>query len=345
MQQRPLGNTDVKVSLICLGTMTWGQQNTEAEAHQQMDYAVEEGINFFDTAELYPVPPLKETQGRTEQYIGSWFKKSGKRDEIVLATKVVGRTDMNWFRGEEARLHKRHIHEALEASLKRLQTDYVDLYQLHWPDRKTNYFGQLGYTHDAKDDAIPLRETLQALAELVKTGKVRHIGLSNETPWGLAKCLELAREHGLPRVVSVQNPYNLLNRSYEIGLAEMSIREQAGLLAYSPLAFGMLTGKYRNGARPEGSRITLYTRFGRYLGAKSLEAIDKYCAIAEAYELTPTQMALAFVNRQPFVTSNIIGATSMEQLKENIGSLRVKLSPEILAEINAVHAEISNPAP
>ena len=345
MNRRKLGNTEIEVSALCLGTMTWGEQNTEAEAHEQMDYAIAQGINFFDTAELYPVPPKVDTQGRTEEYIGSWFKKSGKRDQIILATKVVGRSNMEWFRGEEARLSRTHIMQALDASLKRLQTEYIDLYQLHWPERKTNYFGQLGYTHDPKDNAIPLEETLTALGEAVKAGKIRHIGLSNETPWGLAKCLQLAEQKGLPRVVSVQNPYSLLNRTYEIGLAEMSIREKAGLLAYSPLGFGILSGKYRGGKKPAGSRLTLYERFQRYLNTRSVAATDRYCEIAEQHGLSPAQMALAFVTRQPFVSSNIIGATSMAQLKENIDSIHVTLSQDVLDDIEAIHQQNPNPAP
>ena len=344
MEKRKLGKTGLDVSLLCLGTMTWGKQNNEADGHEQMDYAVEQGINFFDTAELYPVPPEKETQGRTEEIIGSWFAKTGKRSEIILASKVVGRTEMTWFRGEEGRLQRKHIEQALEASLKRLKTDYIDLYQLHWPDRKTNYFGQLGYVHQPDDD-IPLLETLGVLADAVKAGKIRHVGVSNETPWGVMHALHLAEAHGLPRVASVQNPYSLLNRTYEIGLAEVSMREQCGLLAYSPLGMGMLTGKYRHGARPEGARMTIFSRFSRYMNPAAEAATERYCQIAEAYDLTPTQLALAFVNSRPFVTANIIGATTMEQLRENIASVQVKLGEDVLAEIDAVQKEISNPAP
>jgi len=345
MQKRKLGNTALDVSLICLGTMTYGQQNTQEDGFAQMDYALERGINFFDTAELYSVPPMAETQGSTETIIGNWFKARGTRDKVILATKVVGRSQMQWFRGEEARLSRKHILQAVEGSLKRLQTDYIDLYQLHWPDRATNYFGQLGYQHHADDDAIPLQETLQVLDELVKAGKIRHIGLSNETPWGMAECLRLARERGLPRVMSVQNPYSLLNRSYEVGCAEISIREQCGLLAYSPLAFGMLTGKYNHDQWPKKGRLTLFSHFQRYLGVRSRAATLEYCKVAQKHGLSPAQMALAFVNRQPFVTSNIIGATTMEQLIENIDSVNIQLSDAVLADIEAVHQQNPNPAP
>lgn len=345
METRKLGNTDIDVSLMCLGTMTYGEQNTQEQGFEQMDYALERGVNFWDTAELYSVPPKAETQGSTETIIGNWFQSRGKRDQVILASKVTGRSAMEWFRGEESRLSRAHIKQAIEGSLKRLQTDYIDLYQLHWPDRSTNFFGKLGYEHQPQDDAIALEESLTALDELVKEGKVRHIGLSNETPWGMAECLRLAREKGLPRVMSVQNPYNLLNRSYEVGCAEISIREQCGLLAYSPLAFGMLTGKYRNGHKPEGARLTLFDQFQRYWGQRSLDATEQYCQIAEKYELSPAQLALAYVNSRPFLTSNIIGATTMEQLKENIDSANITLPDDCLKEIEAVHQNNPNPAP
>ena len=300
METKKLGNTDIDVSLICLGTMTWGQQNTQSEAFEQMDYALENGVNFFDTAELYSVPPKAETQGSTETIIGNWFDERKNRDQVVLATKVTGRSGMNWFRGEESRLSRKHVLEAVEGSLTRLKTDYIDLYQLHWPDRATNFFGQLGYHHKADDDAIALEESLEALDELVKSGKVRHVGLSNETPWGMMESLRLAREKNLPRVMSVQNPYSLLNRSYEVGCAEISIREECGLLAYSPLAFGMLTGKYNDGAWPEKGRLTLFEQFQRYQNDRARAATLHYCEIAQKYGLTPTQMALAYVNSRPF---------------------------------------------
>ncbi len=345
MQLRPLGTTDLSVSVICLGTMTWGEQNDEAEAHEQMDYAVSQGVNFFDTAELYPVPPKAETQGRTDEIIGTWFAKCGKRDDIILASKVTGRSEgMSWFRGG-ARLSKEQIIQACNDSLKRLQTDYIDLYQLHWPERSTNYFGKLGYTHTDDDDAIALETSLEALDELVKAGKVRHIGLSNETPWGMLECLRLAEQKGLPRIMSVQNPYNLLNRTYEIGMAEISIREQCGLLAYSPLAFGVLTGKYLGGNKPEGARLTLFDRFQRYTTEKAERATERYVEIAQAHNLDPAQMALAYVNQQPFLTSNIIGATSLEQLKTNIASAEITLSDEMIQAIQDVHNEHPNPCP
>ena len=346
MQYRPLGNTQEKVSLICLGTMTWGEQNTEAEAHAQLDFALERGINFVDVAEMYPVPPKAETQGRTEEYLGSWLKRGSNRERMLVASKVVGRSDgFEYLRGEKPTLSRKHILEAVEGSLRRLQTDVIDLYQLHWPDRKTNFFGELGYNYDATDESIALQESLGALQTLVEQGKIRYIGLSNETPWGLHECLRLADQMGLPRVVSVQNPYNLLNRTYEVGLAEMSIRERVGLLAYSPLAFGILSGKYRDGQMPEGARLTLYDRFQRYKGERSLQAIDHYCEIAQQHDISPAQMALAYVNQKPFVTSNIIGATSLTQLQENIESVDISLTQEILQAIEAVHTSNPNPAP
>lgn len=346
MQTRPLGRTGVNVSLICLGTMTFGEQNSESEAHQQMDYALERGVNFFDAAEMYPVPPMAETAGRTETYIGTWFKARKNRNKVVLATKVVGRSQGFQYLGRgETRLNKQQIAQAIEGSLKRLQTDYVDLYQLHWPDRGVNNFGQLGYAHNPQDQFVAFEETLETLAGLVKAGKVRHVGLSNETPWGTLKFLRLAEEKNWPRMASVQNPYSLLNRSYEVGMAEVSIREQCGLLAYSPLGMGVLSGKYLNGAQPAGARLTKYARFTRYKGEQGARATARYVAIAQKYGLDPAQMALAFVNQQPFVTSNIIGATTMEQLKSNIGSAALTLSAEIIKEIDAVHADISNPCP
>ncbi len=346
MDYRKLGNTDIQVSTICLGTMTWGEQNTEADAHAQLDYALAQGVNFIDVAEMYPVPPRAATQGRTESYIGSWLAQRGRRDDVIIATKVVGRSQNFDYLGRgETRLNRAQIHAAIDGSLKRLQTDYVDLYQLHWPDRATNYFGELGYTHKADDDAIALEETLSALAELIQAGKVRHIGLSNDTPWGVAECLRLHREQQLPRIMSVQNPYSLLNRSYEVGLAEMSIREQCGLLAYSPLGFGVLSGKYLDGKQPDGARLTLFERFQRYTGIKATTATARYVALAHEHGLDPAQMALAFVTMQPFVTSNIIGATTLEQLTSNIGSQRLTLPPEVLSGIQDIHQDIPNPCP
>ena len=344
MQFRKLGQTDLDVSLICLGTMTWGQQNSEAEAHQQLDYAVTRGINFIDTAEMYPVAPTAETQGRTEQYLGSWLKNQ-PRDQLIIASKVAGRADwLPHLRGGPI-LSAEHISAAVDASLQRLQTDYLDLYQVHWPDRNTNYFGKLGYQAENDDSAVPIAETLEALNALLKSGKVRHIGLSNETPWGLAEYLKLAEQKGWPAPQSIQNPYNLLNRSYEVGLAEFAHREQVGLLAYSPLAFGVLTGKYANGAKPEGARLTRWDRFSRYNNAAGRAATERYLAIAEKHQLDPSQMALAYVNSRPFLTANIIGATDMQQLKTNIDSVDIELADEVLKDIEKVQAENSNPCP
>ena len=346
MEFRKLGNTDIDVSLICLGTMTWGEQNSEKEAHEQLDYALDSGINFIDTAELYPVPPKKETQGLTDQYIGNWIGLRKNRDKFILASKVTGRSGMDWFRGSETRLDRDNILQSVEASLKRLKTDYIDLLQLHWPDRKSNFFGNLDYKHSEEDDFIPLELQLEALAELAKSGKVRYIGLSNETPWGVAKFLELSKTNNLPRIMSVQNPYSLLNRSFEIGLSEIAIRENCGLLAYSPLAFGVLSGKYLGGKKPKGARLTLFgDQFTRYTKERSIQATEEYERIAKKYNLDFAQMSLAFINRQPFLTSNIIGATTMEQLKSNIGSLGISLSEDIISDIETVHSSNPNPSP
>ncbi|EXJ15890.1 NADP(H)-dependent aldo-keto reductase [Imhoffiella purpurea] len=346
MQLRPLGQTDIRVSALCLGTMTFGQQNTEAEAHAQLDRAVAAGINFIDTAEMYPVPPFAETQGRTEEYIGTWLKSRGGRERLVLATKVAGPADwLPHIRSGTHRLDRPNIEAALDASLKRLQTDWIDLYQLHWPDRKTNFFGKLGYSPDEEEPSVPLLETLEVLADQVKAGKIRHIGVSNETPWGLMRFLALAEQHGLPRVASIQNPYNLLNRSFEIGLAEIAIREQCGLLAYSPMAFGMLSGKYLNGQRPADGRITLFERFSRYSNPQSERATEEYVALARRHGLDPAQMALAWVTSRPFVTANIIGATKLEQLESNLASIDLELDEEVVAEIEAIHVSQPNPAP
>ncbi|MDA8962309.1 NADP(H)-dependent aldo-keto reductase [Congregibacter sp.] len=347
MEYKKLGSTNIDVSLICLGTMTFGQQNSYEDAAEQMDYALAQGVNFIDAAEMYPVPPRAETQGETERIIGRWLQTRGKRDDVVLATKVAGRSlpggDFDHLRGGP-RLSREQIHAAIDASLERLQTDYVDLYQVHWPERITNFFGQLGYRH-RDDDGITIEETLSALGELVKAGKVRAIGISNETPWGLMEYLRLAREQNLPKVQSIQNPYSLLNRSFELGLAEMAIREQAGLLAYSPLAFGMLSGKYQGGARPAGARLTLFERFSRYSNPQSEAASDAYVALAKEAGLDPSQMALAFVNSRQFTSSNIIGATTMEQLRTNIASIEVSLSKELLGKIEEIHQQYRIPAP
>ena len=346
MRYRPLGRTDISVSELCLGTMTFGEQNSEADAFAQLDRAVAAGINFIDTAEMYPVPPRAETQGLTETYIGNWLARRGQRDKLILATKVAGPADwLPHVRGPSARLDRANITAAVEDSMRRLRTDYIDLYQLHWPDRDTNFFGKLGYQHSAQDDSVPLQETLTVLDELVRAGKIRHIGLSNETPWGTMHALALAEQHGLPRVASIQNPYSLLNRTFEIGLAEVAIREQCGLLAYSPLAFGMLTGKYLGGARPDGARLTLFERFDRYSNPQAVAATERYVDIARRHGLDPAQMALAWVTSRPFVTSNIIGATSIDQLQTNLGSIDLVLSDEVIAEIEAVHMAQPNPSP
>jgi aryl-alcohol dehydrogenase-like predicted oxidoreductase len=350
MEYRQLGHSDLKVSVISLGTMTWGEQNTEAEAHSQLDLALERGVNFIDTAEMYPVPPKPETQGRTEAYIGTWLAKGGKRDKIVLASKAAGPASdpkrPGHIRDGRPHFDRKNLTQALEDSLKRLKTDYLDLYQLHWPDRNANYFGQLAYPWQPDaEGSTPIEETLAVLKEFVDAGKVRTIGLSNETPWGVAQFLNAAKNLGLPRVVSIQNPYSLLNRIYEIGLSEFSHREGVGLLAYSPLAFGVLSGKYLNGVRPAGARLTLFDRFTRYNSAQAEAATAEYVALARKHGLPPAQLALAFVNTRPFVTSNIIGATSIAQLEENLGSIDVQLSPAVLAEIEAIHQRQPNPAP
>ncbi|MGM3386078.1 NADP(H)-dependent aldo-keto reductase [Stutzerimonas stutzeri] len=345
MQLRQLGRTDLQVSALCLGTMTWGEQNDQQEAFAQLDRAKAAGINFIDTAEMYPVPPRAETYATTERYIGEYFKARGDRNDWVLASKVAGPGNgITHIRDGQLKMNRQHIVAALDASLQRLQTDRIDLYQLHWPERSTNFFGQLGYRHH-QAGFTPLEDTLEALDEQVRAGKIRHIGLSNETPWGTMKYLQLADERGWPRAVSIQNPYNLLNRSFEVGLAEISIREQCGLLAYSPLAFGMLSGKYEGGARPEGARITRFSRFARYTNPQAQAACSRYVNLAREHGLDPAQMALAFVTGQPFVTSNIIGATSLEQLESNLGSIDVTLSPEVLEGIEAIQVAQPNPAP
>ncbi|MCY1293457.1 Protein tas [compost metagenome] len=345
MDFRQLGRTDLKVSALCLGTMTWGEQNSQDEAFAQIDRARAAGINFIDTAEMYPVPPRAETYGKTEQIIGNYFRSRGNRAEWIVASKIAGPGNgIKHIRDGQLRHNRQHIVAALDASLKRLQTDWIDLYQLHWPERSTNFFGLLGYQH--RDEAFtPLAETLEVLAEQVRAGKIRHVGLSNETPWGTMSFLHLAERLGLPRVVSIQNPYNLLNRTFEVGLAEIAIREQCGLLAYSPMAFGMLSGKYENGARPANARITLFSRFTRYTNPQAQAACSRYVALAREHGLEPAQMALAFVTAQPFVTSNIIGATSLEQLETNLASSELRLPEEVLAGIEAIHREQPNPAP
>ena len=346
MEYRKLGNTDIDVSVICLGTMTWGQQNTMEEGHEQMDYALDQGVNFFDAAELYPIPPKAETQGKTEECIGSWFKKTGNREKVILATKVAGRSPMSWFRGEGTKLDRENIEAAVEASLERLQTDYIDLYQLHWPDRPMSMFGSggIGYKH-IDSESIPINETLQVLSDLVTSGKIRYVGLSNETSWGLSEFLKYSEMNDLPRVVSVQNAYNFLNRTYEQGMSEYFHRSQVGLLAYSPLAQGYLSGKYIDGARPEGSRTALFERGDRYEVPGANEAIKSYVAYAGSIGMDPSVMANAFVNSREFVTSNIIGATTMEQLKLAVGSIEVKLDEENLKVIEEIHRNNPNLCP
>ncbi|AVH32216.1 NADP(H)-dependent aldo-keto reductase [Vibrio fluvialis] len=344
MQYTKLPHSSLEISKLCLGTMTFGEQNTQAEAFSQLDYALERGINFIDTAEMYPVPPKAETQGKTEEFIGNWLEKSGKREKVVLATKVAGPRNVPYIR-ENMALDHRHIHQAIDDSLSRLKTDYIDLYQLHWPQRRTNTFGQLNYPYPDQQEEVTLIETLEALSDLVRMGKVRYIGVSNETPWGLMTYLRLAEKHDLPRMVSIQNPYNLLNRSFEVGLSEISHYEGVKLLAYSPMAFGVLSGKYLNGARPTGARCSLFERFQRYFTPQGLKATEAYVNLAREFGLDPAQMALAFVNQRPFVASNIIGATNLQQLKSNIDSLELELSEELLLKIQEIGTLYSNPCP
>ncbi len=346
MNYKKLGSTDVDVSTICLGTMTWGEQNSKADGFEQMDYAIDNGVNFWDTAEIYAIPMREETYGETENIIGEWFKKSKKRDKIILATKVSGPTSKEYIRGGGCSYDKKSMSEALEKSLKRMQTDYIDLYQLHWPERNTNFFGKQGYEHDSNEkNWIAFEEILENLKKFVDAGKIRYVGLSNETAWGLAKCLELSKLKNLPKMMAVQNPYNLLNRTYEVGLAEISVREQSGLLAYSPLAFGYLTGKYRNNNMPKGSRIDLFKDFTRYNNENSIKAIEEYYKISQKFNLDFAQMSIKFCEIQSFVTSVIIGATTMQQLKTNVESVNVKLNNEIINEINEVQKKYPNPCP
>ena len=345
MNYKKLGNTDIDVSTICLGTMTWGEQNTQEEGFEQMDYALDEGVNFWDTAELYAIPPKKNTYGKTEEVIGNWFQKSKKRNQVILATKVSG-PGLSWIRGGGNQFDDKNLNEAVNESLKRLKTDYIDLYQLHWPERKSNFFGKLGYEHEDKNEWNKFEDILTSLDKIVKAGKIRHVGLSNETAWGLSKFLEISNSKNLPRMVSVQNPYSLLNRTYEVGLAEISIRERSGLLAYSPLAFGFLTGKYRNQELPENSRMKLFgEKFVRYKTENGQLAIEKYYEIAKKHQLDFAQMSLKFCEVQPFITSIIIGATTMDQLKINIESVNVNLEENVINDINEVQKIYPNPSP
>ncbi|MES2852941.1 MAG: aldo/keto reductase [Bacteroidota bacterium] len=345
MKYTTLPNTDIKVSKICLGTMTFGQQNTEADGHAQMDYALENGVNFFDTAEMYSVPARQETYGSTEKIIGTWFKKSGKREEIVLASKIAGPSPNFGYMREKLDFSPASIKFALDNSLQRLQTEYIDVYQLHWPERKTNYFGQRGFKvqDDAWEDNI--HNVLETLDGFVKEGKIKHIGLSNENPWGIMRFLEESKYNNLPRVKTIQNPYSLLNRLFENGSAEVCLRENVGLLAYSPMAFGVLSGKFLTGEAHPNARIKLFPQYSRYNSAQCTEATRLYQEIAKKNGLTLTELSLAFIEQQPFVTSTIIGATTLEQLKENIDTIQVSLSDEILKAIDEVQAVIPDPAP
>ena len=345
MNYKKLGNTNLDVSTICLGTMTWGEQNSEAEGFEQMDYALENGVNFWDTAEIYSIPPKAETFGDTEKIIGNWFKQSKKRNEVILASKVCGPM-RDYVRGGGNQFGEKKISEALDGSLKRLNTDYIDLYQLHWPERNTNFFGKLGYEHNENEKWTKFEDVLNSLQKFIKQGKIRYIGISNETAWGLTKYLELSKNKNLPRVLSVQNPYNLLNRSYEVGLAEISIREKVGLLAYSPLAIGFLSGKYRNNERPKKSRLDRDENFWtRYNKPNTEKAVEEYYKISKKYDLNFAQMSIKFLEIQPFVTSVIIGATTMSQLKTNIESVNINLSDENIHEINNVQKIYPNPCP
>ena len=344
MNYKKLGNTDLDVSTICLGTMTWGEQNTQDEAFEQMDFALSNGVNFWDTAELYAVPPRKETYGDTEEIIGNWFEKTKKRKEVILATKVAGPA-RNYLRNGENSFTGPNLESALNNSLKRLKTDYVDLYQLHWPERNVNNFGRLGYVHK-ENDWNQFEDVLGELDKYIKAGKIRYVGLSNETPWGALNYLQLSKDKNLPRMMSIQNPYSLLNRSYEVGLAEVSIREKIGCLAYSPLASGYLTGKYRNKNFPKGSRMERdFDFWTRYRKPNTEAAVELYFKICEKHNLNMTQMSIKFCEIQEFITSVIIGATTMEQLKSDIESVNVNLSNDVIEEINQVQTIYPNPCP
>ena len=342
-----LGHTNIEVSKICLGTMTFGEQNTEKEAHEQLDFALEHGVNFIDTAEMYPVPPNSKTQGLTEKYIGSWLKKRNNRDDVIIASKVTGPApDFSYIRNS-LKIDKKNIEKAIAENLKRLNTDYIDLYQIHWPQRQTNYFGQLNYKYSKENtnEIIDnLNESYEALNNLVESGKIRSIGLSNDTSWGAMKFLEISKEKSFSKIVTIQNPYSLLKRTYEINMAEISEMENIKLLAYSPLGFGVLTGKYINN-KPKNSRLSLWNRFDRYSNKNSKYSTLKYVELAKKYNITPTQLALSFVNQQPFVISNIIGATNLSQLTENIKSIDLILDEEIINEIESIHLSQPNPAP
>ncbi len=345
MKFKKLGNTNLDVSLICLGTMTWGTQNSEKDAFQQMDYSVDQGVNFFDTAEIYSVPPKPESYGKTEIMIGNWFEKKKNRDKIILASKIAG-PGCDWIRNGENSFHEKGIGEAIDGSLKRLKTDYIDLYQLHWPERSTNCFGRRDFVlKEDEKEWNDFENILNALNKFIDKGKIRYIGMSNESPYGLSRYLELSKNKNLPRMMSVQNPYSLVNRTYEIGMSEISIREKCGLLVYYPLAAGALSGKYRNNQMPKNSRLSLFKGWERMINPLAMKAYDQYYTLAKENNLTMVQLAQAFVNTRPFVTSNIIGATTMEQLKENIESIKVELSEEIMEKINLIHNNNPNPSP
>lgn len=346
MKYTNLPHTDIEVSKICLGTMTWGKQNTEAEGHEQMDYAVNQGVNFFDTAELYPIPAHPDRHSETEKIIGTWFKKNGNRDKIVLGTKIAGKAEFTKFIRTTG-FSRESIIDAVEGSLQRLQTDYIDLYQLHWPERNTNYFGNRGYKHDISDHwKDNIHQILETLRDLIREGKIRQVGISNESPWGTMRYLEESKVHAsLPRTITIQNPYSLLNRLFEVGTSEISMREKVGLLAYSPLGFGVLSGKYLGDRKPDGARITLFPNYSRYISEQSVAATQKYYELAQANDISLAQMSLAFVNTRPFITSNIIGATTIKQLEENIASIDIELSDDILKGIEEIHNQIPNPAP
>ncbi len=345
MKFKKLGNTDLDVSLICLGTMTWGTQNTEKDAFEQMDYSVSQGVNFFDTAEIYSVPPTSDSYGKTEVMIGNWFEKRKNRDKIILASKVAG-PGCDWIRGGGNNFDEKKIGEAIDGSLKRLKTDYIDLYQLHWPERSTNFFGRRDYSFNNKEgEWNSFENILDALGKYIKSGKIRYIGMSNETPYGLSRYLEISKNKGAPRMMSVQNPYSLVNRTYEIGMSEISIRQKCGLLVYYPLAAGALSGKYRNGEMPKNSRMALFKGWERHLNPLAMRAYDEYYKLAKDFNLTMVQLAQSFVNSRPFVTSNIIGATTMEQLKENIDSVNIDFTDEMMERVDKIHNENPNPSP
>ena len=344
MNYRKLGNTDLEVSTICLGTMTWGEQNTQEEGFEQMDYALDQGVNFWDTAELYAVPPKAETFGHTEKIIGNWFEKNKKRDKVILATKVAGPSRKYLRNGENSFVGK-NLDQAINDSLRRLKTDYIDLYQLHWPERNVNNFGKLGYTHK-ENNWNEFEDVLDNLKKYIDIGKIRYVGLSNETPWGVMNYLKLSKDKDLPRMMSIQNPYSLLNRSYEVGLAEISIREKIGCLAYSPLASGYLSGKYRNGNFPKGSRMERdFDFWTRYRKPNVDKVVEEYFKISKKYDLDISQMSIKFCEVQDFMTSVIIGATTMEQLKTDIESVKVKLDENVIKEINEIQKIYPNPCP